>query len=155
MQFFKENQFCRDSVRRIGLQRCDRAIWTAIFFSQDKNIDIWTRNYDTVTYSCIETILKSLFIVFLTLHVTLYFCKAIYVENKWKGKPSLLRVPFVLFKVGEKMQNIRMLTRIYHLSAVLSTALVSSAFTISWCQKKEDWTIIGLLACPSKHSPRI
>lgn len=75
---------------------------------------------------CIEKFLKSLFIVLLTLYVALYFCKAINVENKWKGKPSLLRVLFVLFKVGEKMQNKRMFTRIYHLSAVLSTAPTSN-----------------------------
>ena len=132
---------------------------------------------------CIEKFLKSLFIVFLTLYVALYFCKAINDENKWKGKPSLLRVLLVLFKVGEKMQNKRMLTKIYHLPAILSTAPTSNWNWLSsalywfivawnvllkekrpvgqWCfyhkltSKKEHWAMIALLVCPSKHSPRI
>ena len=89
---------------------------------------------------CIEKFLKSLFIVFLTLYVALYFCKAINDENKWKGKPSLLRVLLVLFKVGEKMQNKRMLTKIYHLSAILYTAPTSNG---NWLSSALYWLIVA------------
>jgi len=140
VHFFKENPFCRDSVdlpiKTNRAQRYDHEIYERQYLFTRYEYRYLNKKWRYSTICCIETILKSLFIAFLTLHVTLYFCKAINVENKWKGKPSLLRVLFVLFKVGEKMQNIRMLTRIYHLSAVLSTALVSSAFTTSWSPKK-------------------
>ena len=138
MYFFKENPLCRDSVdlprktnRASTIRPCH--IWTAIFVHIF--IDIWIRNDDTVAYAASKK-----YIVFLTLLVALYFCKAINVEIKWKGKPSLLRVFLVLFKVGEKMQNKRMLTKIYHLSAILYTAPTSNG---NWLSSALYWFIVA------------
>lgn len=124
--------------RRIGLQRYDHAIYEPrylfTFFYFYFIFLIWIRNDDTVAYAASKK-----YIVFLTLLVALYFCKAINVEIKWKGKPSLLRVLLVLFKVGEKTQNKRMLTKIYHLSAVLYTAPTSNG---NWLSSALYWFIV-------------